>query len=133
MVFDKLVTLLVETLVVPTVVVEAKLLDEVEMELLELDEEEDEIGVSEVEVTGTTVLEKVVPLVLDWSRATKLPTPTATTMIETTRITITPVMALRAGASIIVTSYAVQGLYIESIRTKEIQPVHVWKSDKILK
>ena len=104
MVFDKLVTLLVETLVVPTVVVEAKLLDEVEMELLELDEEEDEMGVSEVEVTGTTVLKKVVPLVLDWSRATKLPAPTATTIIETTRITVTPAMALRAGASLIAIS-----------------------------
>ena len=41
-------------------------LDEVEIELLELDEEEEDgVEVDDVEVTGTTVLEKVVPLVLD--------------------------------------------------------------------
>jgi hypothetical protein len=94
-----------EELDVLLAVIGVELLDDVAIELLELDEEdEDEVGVSEVEVTGTTVLEKVVPLVLDRLRATKLPTPTATTMIETTRTTITPAMALRAGVSLIAIS-----------------------------
>ncbi len=66
-VLDEFVAELEETIELLIVANGLEPLDEVEIELLELDEEEEEdgVGVDDVEVTGTTVLEKVVPLVLD--------------------------------------------------------------------
>ena len=48
------------------------------------------------DVSGAIVLETEVKAgVLDWLRATKVPTPAATTIIDTTTITITPEIARR--------------------------------------